>query len=69
MVLKLFMLLAWSPAYMKMIQQTNIMHSCIAELANKEAHSMVNAKIGHSKIIKAYIDFLVELYHTDDKVC
>lgn len=58
MVLKLYMLLAWSPAYMKMIQQTNIMQSCIAELSNKKTVS-VNTKIAQSKIIKAYIDFLV----------
>lgn len=50
-----------------MITQTNIQLTCIDNIKNILSNNKIDEK--NMRIVKAYIDFLVELYYNDAKVC
>lgn len=60
------MILAREPIYSKMISQTNIHLTCIEHIKNILSNNKIDEK--NMRIVKAYIDFLVELYYNDAKV-
>lgn len=56
------MTLGQQPTNYKMITQTNIHITCIGNVRNMLAGRLDDKNI---RIVKAYVDFLVELYHGD----